>query len=326
MTSAPRNHKLGLLLVGMAVFCWGILPIGLKLATQFTDGLTLTWLRFGAALLVTFGLQAATGGLAGFEALTRGDWCKLVIAGLLLITNYNTFVWSLDHIAPSSAQLNFQVAPFFLIFGGVVLYGERVKLVQWLLLAVLAVGMVLFFHPHLQLSASTVQGNALTGISLVLLSALAWSIYALLQKSLLNKISSQNILLVIYVMGFVVMAPATELQGLQTISAGDWAVVAFCCLNTLVAYGAFAQSMKHLDTVQVSALVALSPVVSWAAAIVCVLMAWWPEVIIDPNLDALSIVGMLMVLGSAILVPLIGRKTPKIVQQTEPPQTLKKVA
>ncbi len=317
MTSTSVNYKLGLLLVVTAVFFWGILPVGLKLATNFTDAVTLTWMRFGVACVVTLAFQLVSGGLAGFKALTAIDWFKLVLAGLLLIVNYNTFVWGLDYIPLGSAQLNFQVAPFFLVFGGVLFYGDKVKGGQWLCLVALAIGMVLFFHPHLQPAAvSDGEVNAFMGMAFVTLSALSWSVYALIQKSLLSKISPQNVLLVIYAQGVVVMWPAVDGQSLQGIDAGDWLVLAFCCANTLVAYGSFAQAMKHLDTVQVSAMVALTPLVSFGAAMTCAVMLWWPETIKRPDLDVLSLLGIFIVLAAAVMVQLLRREKPVAVTRS----------
>jgi len=307
----PVSHSLqyGLLFSCIAVLFWGMLPVALKLAMTFTDPITLTWVRFGVALIVTLGMQSLFGRLSDFKNLTRREWAILLSAGFCLIVNYNTFVWSLGFVQPGTAQLTFQMAPFYMAFGGLFFFREQISGRMWVCFACLAIGMVLFFSPTLKLAQTGHQESALFwGVLLVQISAMAWSAYALLQKSLLNKLSPQNILLAIYFLGLVVMAPAADINSLTTINAHDAWVVAFCAFNTLVAYGAFAQAMKYIETVQISAVVAMTPVVSFLASLMAVLMGWWQGIIERPNMTLLSVLGMAVVVASVIAVQLIKKQ------------------
>lgn len=145
------NNRLGLIFVSIAVFFWGILPIALKLSGGFITPVTLTWFRFLMALVVTLLIQWKVGALRQFVGLPRAIWLKLTLAGVLLMCNYVSFVYSLSYLAPGTAQLNFQTAPFFLAFGGVLFFKERFNAFQLSCFATLALGMLMFFHPQLDM-------------------------------------------------------------------------------------------------------------------------------------------------------------------------------
>jgi len=98
--SLANNHaQLGLLFISVAVLFWGILPIALKLSGSFIDPVTLTWFRFLVALLVSILVQWSAGSLKQFAALDAKVWLRLILAGLFLMLNYVSFVYSLDYLA-----------------------------------------------------------------------------------------------------------------------------------------------------------------------------------------------------------------------------------
>ena len=293
--------KLGLFFVSVAVIFWGILPIALKLSGGFIDPVTLTWFRFVVAFVVTFGLLWRFGQLRQFASLSSIDWLRLLAAGIFLIGNYTSFVYSLDYLSPGTAQLNFQTAPFFLAFGGALFFKERLTAVQLSCFASLALGVLLFFHPSLTLSASS-QAQVGFGVIIVQFSVLSWTSYALLQKSLINRLSPNNVLLFIYGVGIVVMAPFSDFSQLSSMDQGQWIVVSFCAANTLIAYGCFGQSMKYWPTAQVSAMLALTPILSFMANMLVVKFGWWPKVFFPDALDAWSILGIVLIVGSVFVV------------------------
>lgn len=316
-----RQFMLGLFFSVTTVVFWGMLPIALKLSDGFTDPVTLTWMRFVVAGIVVLAIQKARGSLDEFSALTRQEWGKLILSGSFLIVNYTTFAWSLRFLNPGTAQLSFQVAPLILTLGGWWFLKERVHGLQWGCFFSLVMGLIIFFHPTLSGHGGSLE-TTLTGIGIILLSATAWSSYALLQKSLYSKLSSQNVLLMIYLYAMVVMAPFTHPSDFVALSFDDFAVLLFCCMNTLIAYGAFAQALRYWQTVQVGASIALTPVVSFIITELCVLLGFWPDKIFSAGVDGLSLFGMALVIVSAISVQIISaRKGRKKAQVEQLPQS-----
>lgn len=305
--NAPQanNHdQLGLLFISVAVLFWGMLPIALKLSSAFIDPVTLTWFRFLVALLVSIVIQWSAGSLKQFAALDAKVWLRLVLAGIFLMLNYVSFVYSLDYLAPGAAQLNFQTSPFFLAFGGVLFFKERLNAVQLSCFATLALGMLMFFHPNLNFSGAN-NHQVWIGVMIIQFSALSWTSYALLQKSLLNRLSPANVLLVIYGLGIFVMAPFSDFSQFVHMDSFDWQIALFCAANTLIAYGCFGQSMKYWPTAQVSAMLALTPVFSFSATALVVSLGWWPEVFRADELDGLSLLGIGVIIVSVMVVQLL---------------------
>lgn len=298
---AENTAKLGLIFVSIAVFFWGILPIALKLSGQFIDAITLTWFRFLMAFVVTLFIQWRFGNLRQFTALSKSQWLKLCLAGILLMFNYVSFVYSLDYLAPGAAQLNFQTSPFFLAFGGVLFFKEKISAVQLSCFATLALGMLLFFHPHLSFT-DTDNHQVMIGVMIVQFSVMSWTSYALLQKSLASQLSPSNILLFIYFLGIGVMAPFSSFGHFNQMNTEQWGVAIFCGANTLIAYGCFAQAMKYWPTAQVSAMIALTPVLSFSATALVVSFGWWVDVFSADNIDALSLLGIVLIIASVFAV------------------------
>jgi drug/metabolite transporter (DMT)-like permease len=140
----------------------------------------------------------------------------------------------------------------------------------------------------------------------VVFAAVVWAAYALLQKQLLLRLSSPAILLAIYVCASVVLLPLARPAALFGLDGLHWGLLLFCALNTLVAYGAFAEALAHWEASRVSAILATTPLLCVGA--VALVHMLWPESIAPERIGALGYTGAaLVVLGSA-LTSLMGRK------------------
>lgn len=301
-----RYFRLGLLFASIAVLFWGILPIALKLSASFIDPVTLTWFRFFVALVISLLVQYCSGKLVEFRQLNKKDWGILTITAIFSICNYVSIVYALDYLSPGEAQLNFQTAPFFLALGGVVLFKEKLKPVQIVCFATLAIGMIMFFYQHLDFSEGQ-NASVWLGILIVQFSALSWSCFALMQKFMSRKLSPNNTLLFIYGFGLLSLLPFTTLQSFSVMTLADWYIAIFCAFNTLIAYGCFAQAMRYWPASQVGSMVALTPIFSFLATWLAVEMAWWPQTFKSDELDMIAILGIVLVVSSVLSMQLLVR-------------------
>jgi drug/metabolite transporter (DMT)-like permease len=100
---------------------------------------------------------------------------------------------------------------------------------------------------------------------------------------------------------------AHPLEALQLSPLQGWLLLA-CCMNTLVAYGAFAEALAHWEASRVSATLALTPLVTFVA--VALAAWWWPDYVHAEEINALGYGGaVLVVLGSAaVALALVARR------------------
>lgn len=292
--------RLGLALSLLTVFLWGILPIALSVTLQVLDVYTLTWFRF----LISFGLLAIY--LASRQQLPR--WQKLRTAGLGLILvatvflgiNYLLFLQGLALTSPANAQVLIQLAPVLFGIGAIAFFKERFNLYQSIGLSILFLGLVLFFHEQLR-SLLAATSTYLIGSGVLVLAAAAWAVYALVQKQLLRSLSSANVMLLIYGGCALLFTPFATPQIILTLSPLYLGMLLFCGLNTLVAYGAFAEALEHWEASRVSAVLALTPVVTLAS--VEVVSSIIPSLIAS-ELTFLGLTGAILVVTGSMAIAL----------------------
>lgn len=289
----------GLLLALLTALLWGILPIKLKQVLQVMDPVTVTWYRLAVSGGLLFAWLAARRRLPSFGRLGgKGKLLMLVAIGGLL-GNYVLYLIGLKLLSPGTAQLVVQLGPVLLLVASVFVFKERFSLGQGIGLVVLLAGFGLFFNQRLE-ELLTSLGAYTTGVLTILLATSIWVFYALSQKQLLTVWGSQQVMMVMYLGCALLLTPWVHpLEALQLSPLQGWLLLA-CCLNTLVAYGAFAEALAHWEASRVSATLALTPLVTFIAVAIA---AWaWPEYVHAEDINALGYLGAVtVVLGSALV-------------------------
>ncbi|AHF68926.1 DMT family transporter [Pseudomonas cichorii] len=288
----------GLCLALLTAFLWGILPVKLKQVLQVMDPVTVTWFRLLVSGVLLFIWLASVKRLPSFKVLGGKGKILVALAVFGLVGNYVLYLVGLRLLSPGTAQLIIQVGPILLLFGSICMFKERFSLGQGIGLLVLLVGFGLFFNERLQ-ELFTSLSDYTVGVLIAFLAAVVWSLYGLSQKQLLTVWNSLQVMMVIYLFCALLITPwAHPMEALQLSPLQGWLLLA-CCLNTLVAYGAFAEALAHWEASRVSATLALTPLVTLAAVAVA---AWlWPDYVQAEEINALGYGGaVLVVLGSAL--------------------------
>ena len=184
------------------------------------------------------------------------------------------------------------------MLGGIWIFKERLLLWQKIGAWTLVAGLLLFFNERL-LTLLMQASTETFGVLLVIAAAITWAAYALAQKQLLVNYSSKQIMYLIYFAGALAFLPVSDLTPLIDFSVLQWGLLVFCCLNTVVAYGAFAEALHHWEASKVSAVLAITPLITIGSA---KLLAWiWPELVQAQLLNGWSLFGAcLVVAGSAL--------------------------
>lgn len=296
ISSGRRGY--GLFLALLTCLLWGILPIKLKQVLEVMDPITVTWFRLlvsGSLLLLYLALARR---LPNPRKLgKRGGWLVLLAAGGLM-GNYVLYLMGLRLLSAGTAQLVVQIGPILLLIASLFVFKERFSLGQGLGLLVLVIGFGLFFNQRL-VELLTSLSDYTAGVLTILLATTIWTFYALGQKQLLTIWNSLQIMMVIYLLCALFLMPWVQpLEVLQLSPVQRWLLLA-CCLNTLVAYGAFAESLAHWEASRVSATLAITPLVTFVAV---ALASWvWPDYVQAEDINLLGYGGaVLVVLGSVL--------------------------
>ncbi len=288
----------GLSLALLTALLWGILPVKLKQVLLVMDPVTVTWYRLLVSGALLFIWLKAVKRLPSFKPLGRKGKGLVVMAVLGLVGNYVLYLIGLRVLSPGTTQLLIQTGPIMFLLGSILVFKERFTLGQGIGLTVMVVGFVLFFNERL-VELFTSFGEYTAGVLIVLLASLVWTFYGLSQKQLLTVWDSRQVMMVIYLFCALLITPwAHPLEALQLSPVQGFLLLA-CCLNTLVAYGAFAEALAHWEASKVSATLALTPLVTLVTVAVA---AWlWPADVQAEQLNLLGYGGaVLVVAGSAL--------------------------
>ncbi len=303
---ASGRTRLGFALAATTMLLWGTLPIALEVVLASLDAATIVWIRMTFAGLVIGAGLAWRGRLAALGRLGARSWGLLGIATLFLALNYFAYLIGLDLTNAASAQVLLQLAPLLLALGGIVVFRERFNGLQWCGFATLVGGLVVFFLDQVQaLAADVVAGDRYLGGAGVLgIAAVTWAIYGLAQKQLLRRLSSQQIMVVIYAgcaLGFLPFARPGDALGL---GPAELAALAYCSLNTVIAYGAFSEALAHWEASRVSSVLALTPLAT--LGFVALGSRLVPALVEPEPISWTSLLGALVVVGGSLLVSLGG--------------------
>jgi drug/metabolite transporter (DMT)-like permease len=302
MSRVSGRWKLGFLLALTTASLWGVLPIALKGVMETLDPITTTFFRFAiaAALLTPYiFLRLQRSSAQNRERFRSGKLIlQLLVAGLLLTGNYGLYILGLERTTAEATQLMIQVAPMLLLLSGLWVFGERFSRAQWIGFGTFFSGLLMFFYPHFYGLFVSINDYGL-GILMVLLAAVLWTGYAILQKFLLQEFSSQETMLVFYWIGALAFLPLADFSSLPQLSDLQWGLLLFCGLNTLIAYGCFAEAMVHIEASKVSTILALTPLITFAIVHIFPISG----LAVEP-LTPLSIGGAILVVAGSMVTAL----------------------
>lgn len=297
--------QLGMSLAMATALFWATLPISLKIALESLDAWTITWVRFVTAALVLLAWLTWKRSLGVFATLSGRTWSMMSLAALMLTGNFVGYLFGVQYTTPGNAQLLIQAAPLMMALGGILVFRERFGRAQWAGLALVAMGLVSFLADQTRQTIG-IAANYSLGALIVFAAAVVWAVYALLQKQLLNHLGSQHLLLFIYTAAALLLTPlAQPLRLLELDAQHAWALL-YCCLNTLGAYGAFAEALAHWEASRVGVILALTPLLCVAA--VAATHHVRPDLIAVEHIATWGWVGAALVICGSALVSLAGKK------------------
>jgi drug/metabolite transporter (DMT)-like permease len=102
----------------------------------------------------------------------------------------------------------------------------------------------------------------------------------------------------VYALGSVVLAPFASPAQVLRLDSLQWALLAFLCLNTILAYSAFALALRRWDLPRVSAVLATGVVFTYGTE--WLLHAVRPGLVTPEAWTWFKIAGSLLVIGGSL--------------------------
>ena len=301
MHKLSGRWKLGLGLAVITALSWGLLPIALAIILRTVDAYTITWFRFLTAAIGLGIILLAVGRLPRPSAIEGRGWMVLFIALGGLLGNFVLYLVALEFASPTINQVVTQLSPILLMIGAIVVFHERFSLRQWVGFALLLVGLPLFFNSRLP-ELMHVKAGLGHGVALLVTASLVWSIYGLAQKVLLRQMQAQQVLVLLYTGSTIALLPFAHPSRILNVNALQGWLLAFACANTVVAYGAFAEALRHWEASRVGATLTLTPLFTMAT--MWILERAAPELVKPEELNTLSVLGALIVVAGSMLCAL----------------------
>ncbi len=291
-----ENWRKGLLLSLITVLFWSTLPVALKLSLGATDAMTLTWFRFLTAGVFTAVIIIIRNKAAEFKGLKTAQWIWLCLGAVMLIGNYVLFLVGMEMTSPANAQVFIQLAPLLMTLGGVFIFKESFSRFQMFGVVAIVIGLSLFFSDQIQ---QIIKSDYTTGIWVMFAAALSWAIYALIQKKLATVLSSQSILCFIYAFATVGLFFWSDLDNHANISSLQWWAIAYACINTVIAYGAFAEALNHWNASRVGMVLALTPVTT--LLFINTFAYFFPHLLAAEKIEVVGYMGMVCIVFGSML-------------------------
>lgn len=303
MTDAHRSSgrwQIGLLLTLVTCTLWGVLPIAAKGVLQELDPYTLNFYRFAIAGLLLWPYLARRRQIPPLSVLKRGKTSGWVLlCGLFLAGNYTSYILAVERMTPGGAQVLIQLAVVLFLISSVVLFKESFSARQWSGCLLFVVGLLVFFHRRILAMADGFDAYAV-GMGLMVLSACSWACYASLQKQLLTRFTSPQIMLMLYGLGTIGFLPWSEPLQILQLSSPTLLLLLFCGASTLIGSGSFSEALAHWEGSRISAVLATTPLFTltfmWG-------LSFYPGFAIEQEpLTPVVLSGALMVVLGAALV------------------------
>ena len=119
------------------------------------------------------------------------------------------------------------------------------------------------------------------------------------QKLMLRKFNSQQILLMMYLGCAIAFMPMAEFSQVQELTPLALICFIYCCLNTLIGYGSYAEALNRWDVSKVSVVITLVPLFTILFSHIAHYFS--PADFAAPELNNISYIGAFVVVCGAIL-------------------------
>ena len=277
----------------LVTFLWSTSYILVKIGLVEIPPITFAGLRYSLAFLVLLPFFFRGGQVASLRTLTRRDWVRLVVLGLLFyaLTQGTNFV-GLSYLPTVTVSLLLSFSPVVVALLGILILRERTRWRQWLGIGLCMIGALLYFYPLVM-----PNGQAI-GFAIVILGVLTNAFSSILGREVNRSGNIPPLTVTVVSMGVggvVLLASGLALQGLPQLSLTNWGIILWLAVvNTAFAFTLWNHTLRTLSAME-------STVINNTMLIQIAVLAW---LFLGESLNGQEIVGMVVAAVGALLVQL----------------------
>jgi drug/metabolite transporter (DMT)-like permease len=297
ISATPANkrstHTTAVLQALFVTFLWSTSWVLIKVGLEDIPALTFAGLRYMLAFLCLLPFTLARTKPAEWRSLTRGDWLRLVLLGVLYIaiTQGAQFL-ALAYLPAVSVSLLLNLTTSLVALSGIVLLAEYPSVLQWGGIFLNLVGILIYFYP------ASLPGGKVFGI-IVALTGVTAKVGSSILARRINRAANITPLQVTTVsMGFgavLLLGTGIATQGLPHLSFLNWAAIAWLAVvNTAFTFPLWNKTLRVLTAVE-------SSIINNTMLIQIALLVW---IFLGESITWKEGFGMLLAAAGALLVQL----------------------
>lgn len=269
-TGQPPDTAAG---IGFALACysfWGFAPLYF-VWVSFAGPLEILSHRIVWSVILLLVLISLRGLWSAVLALNRRQVAWLLLSSVLIAVNWGVFVWAVVGHRVLEASLGYYINPLVSVLLGVLVLGEQLRPLQWLALAIAAVG-VLF---------ETLTAELVPWLGLLL--AVSFGLYSLVRKRVpvdpIVGLGVETLLLLPLALGYLAWLVVNTDSSTAT-GGGDWLAIlklgvgGAVTITPLLLFGA---ALNRLPLSVLGFIQYLAPTLSLLVAVWWLGEAWRPQ-------------------------------------------------
>ena len=295
-----HSHLKVILLALLVTFLWSTSFILIKWGLAEIPPLTYAGLRYSLAFLCLVPIAFTKKNKEAVSSLTRNDWFKLILYGLLFIAfTQGTMFWGLMLLPAVTVSLWLNFTPLIVAVMAIFFLREFPTILQWGGALLFIAGILTYFFP---VSLNESQG---LGLLIMTIGVLSNSSSSVLGRDINRSGKFNPIVVTVISMGFgsvVLLATGIIVQGLPPISTQNliyllWLAV----INTALAFTIWNYTLRTLTAME-------SSIINGTMLMQIAILAW---IFLSEGISLQEIIGMSIAAVGAVLVQLkkIARKT-----------------
>lgn len=245
MDQQHNQVRLGMAAAAGAHILWGIFPLYWKLLGNISPASLVchriiwafAFLVVLVPILIRKGREATPSQFKQSVCSVR-VWSAYAVAAVMLSINWLAFIWAVTHDQVLQASLGYYINPLLSVLLGVIVLRERLQTVQWLAIAIAAIGV----------SVMTIHGGGLPLASIAM--ATSFAVYGLIKKrsplpSLSGLLLECTVLIGPAILWLMLSSPSESRDNFPT-DRIQWLLVVAGGLVTVLPLTLFAMATKRI--------------------------------------------------------------------------------